>query len=158
MKIGFDKYLEKLNKDPRKNSIISWKEFRKILNKNGYHITVTLPSTPFSFQSNSLKKYREAIFREVRNRNWNNVKDKCHGKEIKLSITYFLGEKYRISDLDNLLKLTLDCLKNNLFEDDSSIKEIHVSKEFLPKQKYRKLKEQTIIKLGFTKNEKLAKI
>lgn len=150
-----NKLLDKLNRYPSRNSILEWTNFKKHLGVRGYYLTLNLSAIPYSNQSKNKKRYRTLLIKQIKRHDlWlkrcsKNLKGIFADKEIKLYIVYYLGTKYKLSDIDNLLKITLDCLKNNLFGDDSKIKEIRVSKEQVPKQKYRELKEQTIIKIGF---------
>jgi Holliday junction resolvase RusA-like endonuclease len=53
-------------------------------------------------------------------------KNKIHGK-VSVSIDFMFKDK-RKRDIDNQLKLVLDCMKDNVFEDDDMIYELKCTK------------------------------
>lgn len=50
---------------------------------------------------------------------------------IEINFSLNINRKGRKSDLDNLAKNCLDCLKGILFKDDSQIKELHLKKHIV---------------------------
>lgn len=94
--------------------------------------TITLKTKPISvnkmyrgrrFMSKEGKETKEAMGWEIK-KQWKGeiIKD-----EVAINIIFYVPNKR--SDLDNLLKGTLDCLTGIIYEDDSQITELHVFKE-----------------------------
>ena len=142
---------KKMNKPSDQKSILNGFHLKELLNiKDGYNCRFNLSATPYSYQSEKQKKelYKKIIQNEIKRRKLDKkYKKKFSNCELELQIIYYLGSKYNKSDLDNFTKILQDQIKNRIFGDDSKIKRLVLIKEFIPKTKFRRLFEQSIIKI-----------
>ena len=142
-----------LTRDTKKHTIFGLDAARKLFDEFGeWECMFNLPPTPYSSQSTKENKryYRELIINEIDRRNLGKYKKRFAKKELEIYLCYLLGKKYSLSDLDNLTKIILDCLKGRVFSDDVQIKRLIIEKELVNKElkeDTRNLLQQTIVKI-----------
>ena len=121
--------LEFLNTHPRKQSSFGLDFLKSTFIGSGLGLAIR--TLPLSYRTKN-KELKEKAKREIaerlsREHTKKSLKKYFEG-EINVRLTCYFNRRYDTTDVDNIAKFVLDCLKNLAFKDDNQIKELIVKK------------------------------
>lgn len=101
-------------------------------------------------------QYKRMTRNIIKEKNFGRNLSRYECEELILHLKFFLGPKYSYTDVDNLAKLTIDCIKKRIIPDDKKIKKLIAEKIFINKKYYRNkrdlnLLEQTVVRIEIFK-------
>ena len=124
-----DKFVEILNSKPRVPSPWGLDFFEYTFMGPGLGLAIR--TLPISFRSKN-KELKEKVRREIIERlskeQTKRSLEKYFEGEIKIRLTCYFNRRYATTDVDNIAKFALDCMKGLAFKDDKQIKELVIRK------------------------------
>ena len=92
---------------------------------------LVIGTLPVSFRSKNVElkeKTRREITERLSKGQTKRSLEKYFKGEIKIRLTCYFNRRYATTDVDNIAKFTLDCMKGLAFKDDKQIKELMIRK------------------------------